>query len=150
MYMKDTNFSIVLLFLLVIFLAIWLSGAPSNSYNMPLFSKMYPYEGFHQRTIPLEYTALNAPTQALDDTYALRQLNPVKTDCKKVSGFDGFGVFCNPVSEEQGIDIFSTASGSLNCEGYGYSNSKGRLCLTSQMQDLLKTRGGNASGHSAS
>ena len=146
--MKDTNVSIVLLFLLVIFLAIWFSASPSGHYNMPLFSKMYPYEGFHQRLIPLEYTGVNAPDQALDDTYALRSLQPSQTNCKKVSGFDGFGVFCNPTSSEQSIDIFSGATGQMKCDGYGYSNSRGSLCLTPEMQNLLKTRGANATGHS--
>jgi len=146
--MKDTNVSIVLLFLLVIFLAIWFSGYPSSQYNMPLFSKMYPYEGFHQRFTPLEYTGVNEPTKALDDTYALRSLQPMNMECKKVGGFDGFGVFCNPTSAEQGLDIFSSATSNITCDGYGYTNSRGSLCLTSEMQNLLKTRGANATGHS--
>jgi len=89
---------------------------------------------------------VNDPNKAVDDTYMVRSINPVKTDCKKVTGFDGMGVFCNPTSPEQNIDIFSKAEGKLDCESVGLYNSKGSLCLDKTMVNQLQTRGGNATG----
>jgi hypothetical protein len=51
-------------------------------------------------------------------------------------------------SNEPVIDIFSTDSGSPACIGDSNSlfNSMGGLCLTDEQKNLLKTRGGNATG----
>ena len=145
MYMKDTYTTIAFIFIIVIFLSILFSGVPSSKYNMPLFAQAYPYEGFYQRN-PLDYTPVNDPTDAYDDTLSVRQIQPKMLDCKKVSGFNGLGVFCTPTSPEQKVDIFSDAPGKLDCEGYGYSNSKGGLCMDSGMMAQLQSRGGNATG----
>lgn len=49
------------------------------------------------------------------------------------------------------IDKFSGTPGNPNCDNIssGLSNSKGGLCLSSDQQMLLRTRGGNASGGDA-
>lgn len=46
------------------------------------------------------------------------------------------------------IDKFSGTKGSIDCDiiSSGLSNSKGGLCLSDSQQQLLRTRGGNATG----
>jgi hypothetical protein len=46
-------------------------------------------------------------------------------------------------SETKPIDSYSALKGSLTCDGYGYHNSMGSLCLDQHTRELLKTRGGN-------
>jgi len=143
--MKDTYTTLAFIFIIVIFLCALFSGVPTSRYNMPLFSKAYPYEGFDSMS-PLDYTPVNDPTNAYDDTLSVRQIQPKMMDCKKVGGFDGLGVFCTPTTPEQKVDIYSAAEGKLDCDGYGYSNSKGGLCMDKTMISLLQSRGGNATG----
>jgi hypothetical protein len=142
--MKDTYTSLAFTFIIIIFVSALFS--PSSKYVMPLYSKIYPYEGFDQRISPLNYTPLSDSNDAYDDTYSVRQIQPKMLDCKKVSGFDGMGVFCTPATPEQKIDVYSTAEGKLDCDGYGYFNSRGGLCMDKDMISLLQTRGGNAKG----
>jgi hypothetical protein len=137
---RDTLIVISQLFIIVI-LALWLSTtsfAPVNASGM---------EGFQQTSSnPLEYTAVDAPTKAIDDTNALKSLDADKSQCKKVGGFPGYGVFCTPYTQSEKIDIFSEAKGDVNCESMGLYNSKGPLCLDDNMKRMLKTRGANAVG----
>ena len=144
--MKDSA-NIIIIFLLVIFLSVWFSSSPYGPQPHNMYTSNHtPYEGFHQRLIPLEYTLVSDSSKAVDDTYLVRSIQPVNVDCKKVNGFDGMGVFCNPTSAEQKIDIYSDAPGKLDCESVGLYNSKGSLCLDKTMIDQLQTRGGNAKG----
>jgi hypothetical protein len=94
----------------------------------------------------LEYTGVSAPTAAIDDVYALQKTSPDSSECKKVDGFPGYGVFCTPSSAPQTIDIFSQAKGDLTCESLGYSNSRGPICMDENMKRMLTTRGANATG----
>jgi len=144
--MKDST-SLVIVFLLVIFLSVWFSTSPygPDPYNMHILN-YHRYEGFQSFGIPLEYTVVNQPNKATDDTYMTSSIHPDNVSCKKVSGFNGMGVFCNPTASEQKIDIYSDAPGKLDCQSVGLYNSKGSLCLDQKMIDQLQTRGGNATG----
>jgi hypothetical protein len=70
----------------------------------------------------------------------------VSGDCSKYQGFDG--LFCTPASAHSSnpTDIFSQAAGRPDCKSYGYTNSRGFLCMDDKQVQLLTTRGGNASG----
>jgi hypothetical protein len=65
-------------------------------------------------------------------------------DCKKVFGFDG--LYCQPGSVNDKLDIFGDAKGSLDAPGTGLTNSKGSLRLDDKMTKMLTSRGGNATG----
>jgi len=144
--MKESA-NIIIIFILVIFLSVWFSSSPYGPYPHNYYTSNYArYEGFDQRLIPLEYTMVDHPDKAVDDTYLTRSINPTNVDCKKVMGFDGMGVFCGPTSPEPKIDIYSNAEGKLDCQGVGLYNSRGNLCLDKTMVDQLQTRGGNAKG----
>ena len=101
-------------------------------------------EGFHTST--LEYTGVSSPTVPLDNANSVNLFNKDSVECKKVDGFSNHGVFCNPGSPPESIDIFSQAKGEISCDSLGYSNSRGSLCLDEKMKRLLTTRGGNATG----
>jgi hypothetical protein len=70
--------------------------------------------------------------------------NPNKSSCQSSIGFGG--LLCSPDENSNPKDIYSDAQGSLGCKSYGYSNSRGFLCMEPEQVRLLTTRGGNASG----
>jgi hypothetical protein len=142
MFKRDTIIVLVQLLLIVI-LALWASTTGIAPINNNIIEAS---EGFHPIGSSLEYTDVSEPTLAKDDTHALRSINPDMSECKKVNGFPGYGVFCTPASGPKAIDIYSQAKGDINCNGLGYFNSKGPLCMTDEMKLQLATRGSNAKG----
>lgn len=141
MFLKRETFTIIGQLFIIVILALWLSTTSITPVNAS------GLEGFHQMSpSPLEYTTLQQPGKAVDDLYSLRALTPDTAQCKKVGGFDGYGVFCTPYTQSEKIDIFSEAKGSLTCENVGLYNSKGPLCLDDNMKRMLGTRGANAQG----
>jgi hypothetical protein len=149
--MKRDILTVSFLFLVIILLSIWFSGTSSYiPYSSSIFSQQAKFEGFSSRGSPLEYSSVT-DNSALDGTVMKHAINTsAKTNCKSVSGYSGYGVFCDPsytASDE--IDIYSQAEGSLQQSGYGYYNSKGPLQLDNKMKQLLQTRGMNASGVSS-
>lgn len=150
MYMKRDTVVVFFLFFVIILLSIWFSGTSSYvPYSSTIFSQQATFEGFSSRTHPLEYSS-TTNNSSLDGTIMKYAINGDKSNCKSVSGYSGYGVFCDPASTGQDeIDIYSQAEGSLANEGYGYYNSKGPLKLDDKMKQLLQTRGMNASGVSS-
>lgn len=141
MFKRDTIIVLAQL-LLIVFLALW----ASTTGIAPINNNVIEPEGFHEMRSSLEYTGVSAPTMAKDDLHALRSINPDSSECKKVGGFSGAGLFCSPSAEPKTLDIFSQAKADINCDGLGYSTSKGPLCLTDEMKRMLSTRGANATG----
>ena len=101
-------------------------------------------EGFTSSN--LNYTDVSAPTVSKDDLLSLNLTTEANTECKRVNGFPGHGVFCSPSSKPETIDIYSQAKGDISCESVGYFNSKGPLCMDANMKSMLATRGANALG----
>jgi hypothetical protein len=137
MFKRDTIIVLAQL-LVIVLLSLWFS----TTGIAPLMNNVVHSEGFTS----LEYTGVSEPKLAKDDLYALKSINPDTSECKKVGGFNGFGVFCTPSSKPENIDIYSQAKGDINCKGLGYFNSKGPLCLSDDMKRMLSTRGANATG----
>jgi len=141
MFIKRETFTIIGQLFIILILSLWLSGtsiAPVNASEV---------EGFHgMQSSPLEYTTVGQPNHASDDLHILRAINPQDAQCKKVGGFNGYGVFCTPYTEPESIDIYSKAKGDITCENVGLFNSRGPLCLDGNMKRMLQTRGTNASG----
>jgi len=136
MLIKGETITIIGQLFIILILALWFSTtsiAPVNASGV---------EGFH--TGGLEYTTVGQPDKATDDLHALRSINPDTNQCKKVGGFNG--VFCTPYSQPESIDIYSKATGNINSESVGLTNSKGPLQLDENMKRMLQTRGTNASG----
>jgi len=141
MFFKRETFTIIGQLLIILFLALWVSTTsiiPLNASGVEGFHPMYP--------APLEYTNVGDPNKATDDLHKLRAIVPQDTQCKKVGGFNGFGVFCTPYTQPESIDIYSKARGDITCESMGLYNSKSPLCLDENMKRMLQTRGENAAG----
>jgi len=85
-----------------------------------LFKHEYPYEGF-------EY--MNQEMQNNE---------------KKVEGFEG--LMPAPFAENKMLDPFFKAETKPECQGSGLTKGNGSLCLTPELELLLKTRGKNATG----
>lgn len=142
--MKSPMFNVVISVVVVSIIII--SMLCSCSTVMPyspetLFTKEYPYEGFQG----LEYqTADPKQSDLVVNKYLINGQN--SAHCMKVQGMDG--LFCNPNAKDANIDKFSDAKGDANCFGKssGLSNSKGSLCLGSELTNMLQTRGGNQTG----
>lgn len=134
MYMKGDTITILLLFLAIIGISIWIS----TSKVLPSFvSGVSAKEGFSS----VGYS--DAKThKAIDDAPA--QLISSHKKCIQLSGWRGEGAFCGTNSDSEILDIYSQARGDLTCNGYGYHNSKGPLCMDENMKRMLGTRGLNA------
>jgi hypothetical protein len=120
--MKISTFGvlIVMLFSVLIISSIGLSCSSYKPYSPEMMnSGMYPYEGFSN-------------------------LIANKSSCQSSVGFGG--LLCSPDENSNPKDIYSDAKGSLGCKSYGYSNSRGFLCMEPEQVRLLTSRGGNASG----
>jgi len=119
---------------------------PANEINT--FTKNYPYnvEGFvnsEEGKNKTEYSTY--PDNNVLDSYSRWEINSDKKPCYKVNGVNGLA--CSPTDNSANPkDIYSEAIGSLNCQSYGLTNSKGFLCLNDQQKSLYTTRGGNANG----
>jgi hypothetical protein len=114
---------------------------PANEVNT--FTRNYPYkaEGFEDKKN--EYSSYS--NNSALDSYSRWEINADKKSCYKVNGVSG--LVCSPNDEVTNPkDIYSEAKGSLDCQSYGLTNSKGFLCLNEQQKTLYTTRGGNASG----
>jgi hypothetical protein len=64
----------------------------------------------------------------------------------KVSGFKGLQ--SRAYDDEKMVGFMYNNEGSPTCKPFGYTNSKGNICLSGEDIKLLTTRGGNALGAS--
>jgi hypothetical protein len=147
--MKKDFLTIAVLFLVIIFVALWFSSTPSYiPYSASIFRNYSKFEPFSTRN-GQEYSSASNNT-AIDGPVSKYLLSATKNGPVSVSGFEGVGVFNNPdVASKEKLDIYSQADGSLNSDGYGYYNSRGPLVLTAEMKNQLQTRGGNTTGCSS-
>jgi len=135
--MKGEMIIVILLVLVIIFLCTGFGSYDITPYSGKMSLPYSSVEGFNT----LSYSNLNSQS----DTKMENSLQKENTNCKKVSGFNGCGVFCDPSSPSQKVDIYSDAKGDINCKGAGYHNSRGPLCLDQNMIQQLNTRGNNSS-----
>jgi hypothetical protein len=85
-----------------------------------LFKHEYPYEGFESNTESTKYSLT------------------------KVEGFEG--LMPAPFAENKMIDPFFKVESKPDCQGSGLTKGNGGVCLTPELEMLLKTRGKNATG----
>jgi len=147
--MKKDVLTIAVLFLVIIFVALWFSSTPSYvPYSASIFSNYSKFEPFSTQSSQ-EYSSASDNT-VVDGPVSSYLFSKPTTGPKAVAGFGGVGVFNNPdAATSEKLDIYSQAKGSLTSDGYGYYNSRGPLVLTSEMKNQLQTRGGNTTGCSS-
>jgi hypothetical protein len=135
MFLKNESFTIIGELLFIVILSLLFSA-----------TSLLPLKNGKEGFSPLEYTNNLTPSVASDDLFRLNSINDTGSECKKVAGFPGYGVFCNPSSKPNNIDVYSQAKGDISCDGAGYFNSRGSLCMDDNMKRMLYTRGANAVG----
>ena len=144
--MRTDFLTVSVLFLVIIFLAVWFSTTPSYvPYSSTIFSKQASFEGFSTR-MAAEYSTAS-DNSAVDSSVSSYLIQSKIDGPKAVAGFRRFGVFNTPdVASTEKLDIYSEARGDIAAEGYGYYNSMGSLVLDDNMKKMLSTRGMNSSG----
>ena len=105
-----------------------------------LFTNEYPYEGFTPALMPGSVS--DKPIDLL-----VENTSQLRDNATRVNGYSG--LLSTSYGTEAPIDPFSSSSGSLSCNGAGYSNSQGALCISPENMKLLTTRGGNATGQTS-
>jgi hypothetical protein len=136
--MKAQTLTVLLLVLAIIAISIWISLA-SDDINRQLQAISEQKESFE----PISYAEDNIPIQFVQGTQV--------PQCQRIQKFPGGGLFCNPSSETDHIDLYSSAEGDLtSTNSSGLNNSRGPLVLNDKMLKLLSTRGNNATGVSNS
>lgn len=141
-----TSSSQYLLIAIVLFIVIVLSLGYScynvqPYYSDTLFSHQFAYEGFDLKPSEFHGNAHISGNAMVGGHHEVVSGNVYSVP---VEGFEG--LHSAPYAETKPLDIFSQAQGGLECKSYGYSNSKGPLCLDATQIKLLSTRGGNATG----
>ena len=140
--MKGEFVTVLFLFLVIMGFTLWIANingtispyASSNHYS--------PFEGFS--SISGSDVDSHAPVNNVNVQLISK---PSSIKCAQLGGaWEGSGVFCSPDDSAHVLDIFSQAQGSLDCSSSssGYHNSKGGLCMSNEMMNLLSSRGGNA------
>lgn len=138
--MKKDIVIVSLLFIAIIVLTLWFSSSPAYiPYSSSIASGPARYEGFSS----LEYSSTK-DNSVVDGPVSEYAINKAATDSKSVLGFSG--VFRDPSSEPETVDIYSQAKGSLTGDSYGYYNSQGPIQMDDNMKKQLSTRGMNATG----
>ena len=135
-------------FLLVVLLVVLMFSTPSYvPYTRSSMYRRYAsYEGMEDSP---EGTKPEEDNEDKKDkkSNSLEDILPEQfgTNSGKKEGFSPLGF--SPIDSSSSIDKFSevneSAIGNSQCFSAGLSNSKGPLCLTPELVQLLKTRGGN-------
>ena len=120
----------------------------SRNYNGFAFAKStlseYPYEGFaeYQETFKERDIAQPTAQHAIAKTKDDKQKEAFETMTKqKVSTLSG-----STYGDEKPVAFLYNNDASTTCKNYGYTNSKGFICMSDSDIQLLTTRGGNAAG----
>lgn len=129
-----------------------------------IFTKQFPFEGMSNNDMDMEMDKKHlspvtspslflSPSSNIDTQLMMDQLSPMANNSVNVNeSFSNLSSSPYIATEKNNqIDIFSGTPGSLDCsaKSSNLTNSKGGLCLTQTQINLLKTRGGNASGGDA-
>ena len=151
----DTRLLSIIGLLLVIFIGAMLGNSGVVGYSSAKSLKEYPYEGFEQIQERFEardeyekkqYAKAEA-FEAMDDKKKYAEaFEPMDSKAIKVAGFNGLQ--SGAYGDEKIIGFMYNNDSNTTCKPFGYTNSKGNICLSDGDIKLLTTRGGNALGAS--
>ena len=132
---------------LVILIAMFMgdNGVVGYSSSSRLLSE-YPYEGFESIQNAFERRYGEAFTNEEEEEENKEGFEASESPPLKVTGFSG--LMSRAYTDEKIIGFMYNNESGANCKPYGYTNSKGNICLSDSDIRLLTTRGGNASGPS--
>ena len=168
----DTRLLSIIGLLLVIFIAAMLANSSVVGYSSAKSLTEYPYEGFAEIQEkfkaraeafgPMDEYEKKKYAEALTPMEVVNSLNPFKKDAFgpmnsassltsetpaiKVAGFNGLQ--SGAYGDEKIIGFMYNNDANTTCKPFGYTNSKGNICLSEGDIKMLTTRGGNALGAS--
>ena len=132
--------------ILVILIALMLGSHGVDGYTSVKSSlSEYPYEGFEaiQNAFEARYSeafeANSDDKKKYAEAFEASESPPIK-----VSGFGG--LMSGAYGNEKIIGFMYNNEANTTCKSYGYTNSKGNICLSESDIQMLTTRGGNAGG----
>lgn len=147
----DKDFAIIVgvLFVMILLALAFSSNGVTGFYKTSRGLVEYPYEGFASLQDAYETRGLiNEGFQ--EERRDRHMLAPADVSVKKgpetkvkVEGFEGLQ--SGPINE-QIIGFMYNNEANTTCKGYGYTTSKGNVCLSDADIKLLTTRGMNATG----
>jgi hypothetical protein len=152
----DTRVLSIIGLLLVIFIGAMLGNSGIVGYSSVETLNEYPYEGFDQIQSNFEkrkeaFAAMDDKKRyaeafaAMDDKKKYAEaFAPMDSPAIKVSGFSGLQV--GAYGDEKIIGFMYNNESNTSCKPYGYTNSKGNICMSQGDIKMLTTRGGNALG----
>ena len=165
----DTRLLSIIGLLLVIFIGAMLGNSGIVGYSSVETLNEYPYEGFDQIQSNFEkrkeafgpmddnkkyaeaFAAMDDKKKyaeafaAMDDKKKYAEaFAPMDSPAIKVSGFSGLQV--GAYGDEKIIGFMYNNESNTSCKPYGYTNSKGNICMSEGDIKMLTTRGGNALG----
>ncbi len=155
--------------LLVLFLVMMLARGSVVGYSSSKTLTAYPYEGFEsvQNAFEKRYSEALTPASPVPGPVPLSGAEKAGAEKAEKEGFaqkekkEGFEPMVQPLKvagfsglqsgaygDEKAIGFMYNNEGSTTCKSYGYTNSKGNICMSDSDIKLLTTRGGNATGAS--
>lgn len=161
----DTRLLSIIGLLLVIFIGAMLGNSGVVGYSSAKSLKEYPYEGFEQiqerfeaRDEKKQYAEAFGPYEKKKHAEAFEAMDeydkkkyaeafePMDSPAIKVAGFNGLQ--SGAYGDEKIIGFMYNNDSNTTCKPFGYTNSKGNICLSDGDIKLLTSRGGNALGAS--
>lgn len=158
----DTRILSIVGLILVILIALMLGAPAVDGYTSPHSSlSEYPYEGFEaiQNAFEARYAEPFEPNSEDKKKYAeafeansddkkkyAEAFEASESPAIKVGGFSG--LMSGAYGNEKIIGFMYNNDANTTCKSYGYTNSKGNICMSPSDIKLLTTRGGNAAGSS--
>ena len=154
----DTRFLSIIGLLLVIFIGAMLGNSGIVGYSSVKTLNEYPYEGFDQIQSKFEkrkeafgpmddkkkYAEAFAAMDSPASNSSTMNSSTMDSPAIKVSGFSGLQV--GAYGDEKIIGFMYNNESNTSCKPYGYTNSKGNICMSEGDIKMLTTRGGNALG----
>ena len=132
----DTRLLSIVGLLLVIFIGAMLANSGVVGYSSVKTLNEYPYEGFAQMQ-----EKFNARDEKETEAF-----EPMDSPAIKVAGFNG--IQSGAYGDEKIIGFMYNNESNTSCKPFGYTNSKGNICMSPEDIKMLTSRGGNALGAS--
>ena len=136
-------------FLLVVLLVVLMFSTPAYVpyTRSSLYRRYASYEGMEDDSPEGTKPEEDKEDKKEKKTNSLEDILPEQfgTNSGKKEGFSplGFSLIDSSASIDKFSEVNESATGNPQCFSAGLSNSKGPLCLTPELVQLLKTRGGN-------
>lgn len=148
----DKDFAIVagVLFVVILLALAFSTEGISGFYKTSRGLVEYPYEGF--ASLQEAYEMRDTEDEGFQEGVGRRSQRTIRAPAAVKQGFEtkvkveGFeGLQSGPV-DEQIIGFMYNNEANTTCKGYGYTTSKGNICMSDNDIKLLTTRGMNATG----